>query len=133
GLRSGRWGRVDEGDLAVGGSPAEFLRGDGYLSQAASPIFVGGRPWGAISINSRQVLPADAAERLEKFTELVATAIANAESRAALAELAGEQAALRRVATLLARGVSPTGGFAAVAAGGGGVFQGRHAYGPRCA
>ena len=45
-----------------------------------------------------------------KFTELVATAIANTESRAELAasearaRLAGEQAALRRVATLVAEG-----------------------------
>ena len=38
------------------------------------------------------------------FTELVATAIANAESREELAELADEQAALRRVATLVAEG-----------------------------
>jgi hypothetical protein len=48
-------------------------------------------------------LPADAEARLVSFTELVATAIANADSRAALARLAEEQAALRRVATLVAR------------------------------
>ena len=51
---------------------------------------------------------------LASFTELVATAIANTESRAALARLAEEQAALRRVATLVARGVSPGEVFAAV-------------------
>ena len=45
----------------------------------------------------------------------MATAIANAESRAALARLAEEQAALRRVATLVAHGVSPEEVFAAVA------------------
>jgi signal transduction histidine kinase len=39
-----------------------------------------------------------------KFTELVATAIANAESREELTRLADEQAALRRVATLVAQG-----------------------------
>jgi signal transduction histidine kinase len=53
--------------------------------------------------------------RIAAFTELVATAIANAESRDALARLAEEQAALRRVATLVARGVSPQDLFAAVA------------------
>jgi signal transduction histidine kinase len=53
--------------------------------------------------------------RLAEFTELVATAIANAESRAGLARLAEEQAALRRVATLVARGTPPEELFAAVA------------------
>ena len=61
-------------------------------------------------------------ERLERFTDLVATAIANAESRAELAaseararKLAEEQAALRRVATLVARESSPEELFAVVA------------------
>jgi signal transduction histidine kinase len=61
-----------------------------------------------------QPLPADSETRLASFTELVATAIANAESRAGLAGLAAEQAALRRVATLVARGVPPEEVFAAV-------------------
>jgi GAF domain-containing protein len=49
----------------------------------------------------------NAETRIAAFTELVATAIANAESREALAELADEHAALRRVATLVARGAQP--------------------------
>jgi signal transduction histidine kinase len=61
-----------------------FLRHHGYLSQVASPIVVDGRLWGAVSVNSRDELPPDTEERLEKFTELVATAIANAESSAEL-------------------------------------------------
>ena len=52
--------------------------------------------------------------RLADFTELVAAAIANAESRTELAQLAVEQAALGRVATLVARGVPPEEVFAAV-------------------
>ena len=52
--------------------------------------------------------------RLASFTELVATAIANTESRASLARLAEEQAALRRVATLVALGAAPEQVFAAV-------------------
>jgi GAF domain-containing protein len=60
-------------------------------------------------------LPADAEARLVSFTELVATAVANAESRAALARLAEEQAALRRVATLVAQATAPQEVFAAVA------------------
>jgi signal transduction histidine kinase len=61
-------------------------------------------------------MPPDTEARLVSFTELVATAIANAQSRAALARLAAEQAALRRVATLVARGVPPEEVFAAVTA-----------------
>jgi signal transduction histidine kinase len=61
-----------------------------------------------------QRLPADTEARLASFTELLATAIANAESRAELARLAEEQAALRRVATLVARGTPPKEVFAAV-------------------
>jgi GAF domain len=52
--------------------------------------------------------------QVASFIELVGTAIANAESRAALARLAEEQAALRRVATLVARGTAPDQVFAAV-------------------
>ena len=63
-----------------------------------------------------QPLPRDTEARLASFTELVATAIANAQSRAALARLAAEQAALRRVATLVARGVPPEEAFAVVTA-----------------
>jgi len=44
----------------------------------------------------------------------LATAIANAESREALAQLAEEQAALRRVATLVAAGAPPQEVFEAV-------------------
>jgi signal transduction histidine kinase len=52
---------------------------------------------------------------LAQFTDLLATAIANAESRAGLARLAEEQAALRRVATLVAHGAAPEDVFATVA------------------
>jgi len=65
--------------------------------------------------SAEQPLPPDIEKRLASFTELVATAIANTESRAALGVLADEQEALRRVATLVARGQPPTEIFAAVA------------------
>jgi hypothetical protein len=61
-----------------------------------------------------QALPPGTEARLADFTEIVATAIANAESRTGLARLAEEQAALRRVATLVARGTAPEEVFAAV-------------------
>src|SRR4051812_47669547 len=67
-----------------------------------------------MAVHGQQPLPSDTEERLEKFTELVGTAIANAEGRGSLTRLAEEQAALRRVATLVARGVRPDEIFAAV-------------------
>jgi signal transduction histidine kinase len=60
------------------------------------------------------VLPGDAESRLVAFTELVATAISNTEARGEVGRLAEEQAALRRVATLVARQASPTEVFAKV-------------------
>ena len=113
-LRTGASARVDETDLGVGGFAAEQMRRQGYLSQVASPIIVEGHVWGAMTVSAGETLPPDTENRLEAFTELVATAIANAESRKALGELADEQAALRRVATLVARGVPAHALFSAV-------------------
>jgi signal transduction histidine kinase len=59
-------------------------------------------------------LPARTEERLAAFAELVATAIANAQARADLRTNADEQAALRRVATLVADAARPPEVFAAV-------------------
>ena len=53
---------------------------------------------------------------MAKFAELVDTAIANTEARAEVERLAEEQAALRRVATLVAEGAAPAAVFDAVAA-----------------
>jgi hypothetical protein len=52
---------------------------------------------------------------LADFTELVATAIANAQARGQLRALADEPGALVRVAMLVARGAPPATVFAAVA------------------
>ena len=53
----------------------------GVASTVASPIVVEGRLWGVVSVSDDEGAAArQAEERLEKFTELVATAIANAES-----------------------------------------------------
>jgi signal transduction histidine kinase len=52
-------------------------------------------------------LPPETETRIAEFTDLMATAIANAEARAEVDRLAEEQAALRRVATLVAQGASP--------------------------
>jgi GAF domain-containing protein len=91
-------------------------RGVGARSAVATPIIVEGRLWGVMGAGStlEQPLPADTEVRLASFTELLATTIANAESRAGVTRLAADQAALRRVATLVARGVPPEDVFAAV-------------------
>jgi GAF domain-containing protein len=109
--------RIDDWD-GVPGPIAAFIRDVvGIKSSVGSPILVEGRLWGALAVHSTQVepLPADTESRLENFTELVATAMANAQARAEVARLADEQAALRRVATLVARESPPDDVFAAVA------------------
>jgi signal transduction histidine kinase len=116
-LRTGRPARLDAYVDVTGSIGDTGAQGWGLRSSVGVPISVEGRPWGLILVayTRDQQLPADTEARLASFTELVATAIANTESRAALARLAEEQAALRRVATLVARGVPPEEVFAAVA------------------
>jgi signal transduction histidine kinase len=98
------------------GEIAAAARGAGMRLAVASPIVVERRLWGAMVILSSrgEPFPENTEARLTDFTELVASAIANADSRDALARLADEQAALRRVATLVAQGVQPEAIFAAV-------------------
>jgi signal transduction histidine kinase len=74
--RTGHSARVDQSSRG---------RRLGISSTVASPIIVEGRIWGVIAVNAAEELPPDTEERLEKFTELVTTAIANAESRSELA------------------------------------------------
>jgi signal transduction histidine kinase len=119
-LRTGRPARVDDYADVPGGEP--YLR-EGLRTAVALPIHVNGRLWGAIAVGSGQgPLPPDIEQRMTKFTRLVATAVANAQnrdllesSRDELALLLAEQAALRRVATLVARGIDPAEIFLAVA------------------
>src|SRR3954463_421543 len=84
--RSGRSARLDD-YTDVPGQAAALVREAAMRSAVASPIVVEGRLWGAIAVMSPQLepFPEDTEARLSDFTELVATAIANAESRAALA------------------------------------------------
>jgi signal transduction histidine kinase len=108
--------RVDH--LPEGGDAvAAAARVIGMRSSAGAPISVEGRLWGAVIATSMRenALPSDAEQRLAAFTELIATTIANAQARQELSALAEEQAALRRVATLVARGAVPSAVFAAVA------------------
>ena len=71
--------------------------------------------WGVVTALTRRApFPSGTAARMANFTELAATAIANAETQQELHELAETQAALRRLATLVARGEPPETVFAAV-------------------
>jgi GAF domain-containing protein len=114
-LETGRPARMD--DYADASGPtADIARGWDARSVVGVPISVEGRLWGVMCVGSaREPLPADTEGRLAAFTELVATAIANAQARAELRGFAEEQAALRRVATLVARAAPPEAVFAAVA------------------
>ena len=121
--RTGRSARTDyKGVEHASGAVADKLRALKFVSTVAAPIVVESKLWGVICVTDlRGKLPDDAEERVGKFTELVGTAIANAESRGELAaseararELANEQAGLRRVATLVAHGASPDELFSAV-------------------
>jgi PAS domain S-box-containing protein len=117
---SGRPARVDNygADGAASGEVSRWAQGNGIRSSVGVPIMVEGRLWGVmtVSLEREEVLPPDTEDRLSGFTDLAATAIANAEAREELHHVAAEQTALRRVATLVARGVAPKAVFAAVAA-----------------
>ena len=86
-FRTGQAARTDY--AAVSGVLGDVaIRDWGWRAAVGVPIRVEGRLWGAliVALTREELLPADTEARLAGFTELVATAIANAESRAALAE-----------------------------------------------
>ena len=81
-LRTGRAARVDDYRDIPGGEP--YLA-EGLRSAVAMPVHVNGRLWGMIAVGSGQgPLPPDIEQRMTEFTELVGTAVANAQSRAEL-------------------------------------------------
>ena len=98
--------RIDD-HSELGGEIAEVIRRSGIRSTVGVPIVVAGHVWGAmvVSVLEPETLSEGTESRLADFTELLATAIQNAESREALERLAEEEAALQRVATLVAQGV----------------------------
>jgi signal transduction histidine kinase len=116
-FESGRPARIDRYADSSSGALGVVVREAALRSAVGTPIIVDGRLWGLIAAGSslEQPLPPDTETRLASFTELVATAVASTDGRAALARLAEEQAALRRVATLVAEATAPEEVFAAVA------------------
>jgi signal transduction histidine kinase len=85
-FETGRPARIES--YADASGPVNVIARDVDLRSAVgTPIFVEGRLWGMIGVGSSQEQPLspDTEARLASFTELVVTAIANAESHAALA------------------------------------------------
>ena len=113
-FETGRCVRID-GYTDTSGAISDIARESSVRASVGAPVSVAGQLWGAMIVSSRsRPLPADTEARLAGFTELAATAIANEQARAELHGVAEEQAALRRVAMLVARGAGPDLVFAAV-------------------
>jgi PAS domain S-box-containing protein len=113
---TGRPARIDDlADLADGTANVAHDIDIGCV--AGAPIIVDGKFWGVMATGSAdpEPLPPDIEDRLAGFTELAATAISTTQAHQDLRRLVDEQAALRRVATLVARGATPGQVFAAVA------------------
>jgi signal transduction histidine kinase len=70
----------------VPGATVALARDLGWRSAVAAPVVVDGRLWGMAIVYSKsdRPLPPETEERLLQFTDVVATAIANADSRAQL-------------------------------------------------
>ena len=105
-FQTGGAARIDD-FAGVSGSAAK-ARELGIRAAVGVPVSVEGRLWGVMAAGSaREPFPPGTEERLTGFTELVAAAIANAQARVELRGYAEEQAALRRVAMLVAEGAAP--------------------------
>jgi GAF domain-containing protein len=114
-LQTGETARLDEAPDGPG-TIADVARDLGVHSRVGVPIVVDGKVWGVIAAGAteRQTLAPDIDARLSQFTKLVATAISNTQAREDLHRLADEQAALRRIATLVAQGTEARAVFDAV-------------------
>jgi signal transduction histidine kinase len=84
--RSGAPARVDS-YADIPGELAARLRGLGFVSAVAAPIFLSGRLWGAVIVSSvvDEPFPPGAEQRIADFAELAAQALANAYAREELA------------------------------------------------
>jgi GAF domain-containing protein len=126
-FQTGRAARIDYNDDASG-PVADAVRAIGIRATVGVPVSVEGRLWGLMVVGSRAgPLPADTETQLAGFTELAATAIANAQARMELRGYADEQAALRRVATLVAGGAPPKEVLTAVTEEAGRLLHADHA------
>jgi signal transduction histidine kinase len=101
-FQTSRPARIDYAGAA--GPIADVARERGVRASAGVPISVAGRLWGVMVVGfiDKELLPADTEARLAGFTELAATAVANAQARAELAAsrariVAAGDAARRRI------------------------------------
>jgi len=95
-LRTGRTARVDDYSRVVEQMAETLGRAPVIRASVASPVVVEGKLWGAITASSRSgPLPAETEQRMAEFTELLATAIANADSRVRLDAVRGLADSLR--------------------------------------
>ncbi|HEY2076038.1 MAG TPA: GAF domain-containing protein, partial [Streptosporangiaceae bacterium] len=126
-FQSGRATRIDD-YASASGPAAELSRERGLRAGVGVPVSVEGQPWGCMFVASTVgPLPVGTEARLAGFTELAATAIANAQARVDLRGFAEEQAALRRVATLVAHAAPPAEVLTAVTAEAGRLLHTDHA------
>jgi signal transduction histidine kinase len=84
-FRTGHASRIGDYQNASGRAAAR-MRALGIRSGVGAPIILDGRVWGVAVVGSQrpEPLPSDTEARVGDFAELVATAIANAETRAEL-------------------------------------------------
>ena len=115
-LSTGRPARIDD-STEIPSTTAGAILDSGLGVVAGAPIMVAGMVWGAMTASADRSaeLPDHLEDRLAQFAKLLATAIENTASTDRLARLGDEQAALRRVAMLVARGARPAEVFASVA------------------
>ena len=130
GLVAGLWSEEPLGGLGVGskldlsgphassavyrtGLAARMRRPEGpgvllpdLVERVAVPVRVGGRLWGALSINSADPggIPASAEERLARFADLVAVAIAETEAREGLQRRIMQQTAVNELSAMALAG-----------------------------
>jgi signal transduction histidine kinase len=115
-LATGQPARAERFD-GPAGSVAGQLRRLGVRSAVGAPITLEGQLWGVAIAAAAEPgrLPAGSERRLASLTELVGAAIADAQAQADLHRVANEQAALRRVAVLVASSAEPAELFPVVA------------------
>ena len=84
--RTGQVARIADYKALAGDHVGRLVESRGYRSGVATPVRVGGQLWGALLAATTRPAPidAEAEARLERFAELVALAIANAEAQARL-------------------------------------------------
>jgi signal transduction histidine kinase len=117
-LREGRPYRLGDYSAATGAIAEDARERLDIRSAVGCPIVVRGRVWGALAAARYEshAFPPESERWVAQFAELAATAIVNAEARTEVERLAEEQAALRRVATLVAEGAPQGAVLDAVAA-----------------